>query len=53
MLSTSDALADVQLAYTLYASSYLVKAADFDDFLKQIDAFLRYWRTNQLAPAPT
>ncbi|MBZ9714518.1 response regulator [Deinococcus multiflagellatus] len=44
MLTTSGARSDVQTAYTLYASSYLVKAPSFTDFLDQIDAFLRYWQ---------
>ncbi|GGB82505.1 MULTISPECIES: response regulator [Deinococcus] len=52
MLSTSDASADITAAYTLYASSYLVKADDFGAFLKQIEAFLTYWRGCHLT-APT
>lgn len=49
MLSTSRARGDVELAYTLHASSYIVKAHDFGAFLKQIDTFLAYWRSAQLA----
>ncbi|SMB79394.1 response regulator [Deinococcus hopiensis] len=48
MLSTSKAKGDVEAAYTLHASSYIVKAHDFDAFLKQIDTFLAYWRSAQL-----
>ena len=44
MLSTSAATDDVTTAYTLYASSYLVKAQDFGAFLEQIESFLGYWR---------
>lgn len=44
MLSTSSAGADITEAYTLHASSYLVKAEDFGAFLEQIEAFLAYWR---------
>lgn len=49
MLSTSGDRGDVSRAYTLHASSYLVKAPGFGDFLKQIDACLDYWRAAQLA----
>lgn len=44
MLSTSGAQDDVQAAYTLYASSYIVKAQQFTAFLEQMDGFLRYWQ---------
>ncbi|GGB78784.1 response regulator [Deinococcus soli (ex Cha et al. 2016)] len=44
MLSTSEARDDITTAYTLYASSYLVKAQDFGAFLDQIEGFLAYWR---------
>lgn len=43
MLSTSEADKDVTAAYSLHASSYLVKSQNFPDFLEQIDAFLKYW----------
>ncbi|UBV45415.1 response regulator (plasmid) [Deinococcus taeanensis] len=43
MMSTSGAPEDVTAAYTLYASSYLVKAQDFPAFVNQIECFLRYW----------
>ena len=51
MLSTSAAQGDVATAYTLHASSYLVKAPGFDAFLKQVDTFLTYWRETRLAHA--
>ncbi len=44
MLSTSSANEDITNAYSLYASSYLVKADDFSAFLQQIEVFLAYWR---------
>lgn len=47
MLSTSKAQADVSKAYTLYASSYLVKSANFEGFLEQIEAFLKYWQASR------
>ncbi|MBZ9751714.1 response regulator [Deinococcus sp. HMF7604] len=48
MLSTSNAREDVSAAYTLHASSYLVKAGSFVAFLEQIDAFLRYWQQSRV-----
>lgn len=51
MLSTSAARGDVAMAYTLHASSYLVKAPGFDAFLQQIDTFLTYWRETRFAHA--
>lgn len=51
MLSTSGASGDVARAYTLHASSYLVKAPGFEEFLAQIDACLGYWRLARLAHA--
>lgn len=43
MLSTSGAEEDVSLAYTLHASSYLVKARTFPQFVSQVEEFLTYW----------
>ncbi|MFD1733040.1 response regulator [Deinococcus malanensis] len=49
MLSTSNAQEDVRQAYTLHASSYLVKAGDFSHFLQQIDQFLGFWQKSRIA----
>lgn len=43
ILSTSSAERDVRQAYTLHASSYLVKSASFTEFLEQLEQFLHYW----------
>jgi CheY-like chemotaxis protein len=51
MLTTSKDPGDVTRAYTLHASSYLVKAPSFPEFVKQIEAFVGYWTMNR-APAP-
>ncbi|MBZ9752838.1 response regulator [Deinococcus sp. HMF7604] len=51
MLSTSGDRDDVRTAYTLCASSYLVKAASFQGFLKQVETFLRYWGEARIVPA--
>lgn len=48
MLSTSSADGDVTRAYSLFASSYLVKSPQFDAFLAQIEAFLTYWQANRV-----
>lgn len=47
MLTTSQARTDVEAAYTLQASSYLVKSPDFGAFLAQVEAFITYWRGNR------
>jgi len=49
MLSTSRAENDVQAAYTLHASSYLVKAPIFEDFVEQIEAFLTFWQQSRIS----
>lgn len=47
ILSTSNAQQDISEAYTLHASSYLVKSASFTEFLSQIETFLRYWQASR------
>ncbi|MFC4637008.1 response regulator [Deinococcus hohokamensis] len=49
ILSTSSAEEDILEAYSLHASSYMVKAKTFPEFLAQIDAFVAYWRGVQHA----
>ncbi len=49
MLTTSSAAADVEQAYALHASSYVVKAPSFGAFVAQLEAFIRYWRMNRPA----
>lgn len=53
MLSTSSDPRDVQQAYTLHASSYLVKAHDFQEFVAQVEAFVTYLRRTRLTRWPT
>lgn len=43
ILSSSSNEDDVRRAYTLHASSYLIKAVDFEQFVQQIEAFVTYW----------
>lgn len=47
ILSTSSDPQDIQAAYRLFASSYMVKQHHFADFLEQIDQFVTYWRRCQ------
>ena len=47
ILSTSRARRDVEQAYTLHASSYLIKSASFADFLEQLEQVLHYWDINR------
>ncbi|ACO47560.1 response regulator [Deinococcus deserti] len=48
MLSSSSAQRDIHEAYSLHASSYLVKSSEFATFLHQIDAFLTYWQASRV-----
>ncbi|GGK93855.1 response regulator [Deinococcus radiotolerans] len=43
MLTTSDREEDIDRAYELVASSYLVKRRDFQGFLDQVDSLVRFW----------
>ncbi|THF67870.1 response regulator [Deinococcus sp. Arct2-2] len=48
MLTTSVAPQDVTQAYSLFACSYMVKAADFSSFVQQVESFLKFWKINRL-----
>jgi len=52
ILSTSDADSDVKRAYSMFASSYMLKQDSFSDFIAQIDQFVTYWRQCQFAHVP-
>ncbi len=47
ILSTSNNPKDVELAYRLHASSYLVKPASFDGFLELLKKVLGYWQLSR------
>ncbi|GGL86403.1 response regulator [Deinococcus aerolatus] len=49
ILTTSGVQKDIEQAYTLHASSYLVKSASFTSFLQQLERVLEYWRTSRTA----
>lgn len=44
ILSTSGDPRDVTQAYSLHASSYMVKSVNFTEFMNQIQVFLDYWK---------
>ncbi len=52
MLTTSVAPDDVSKAYSLFASSYVVKAVDFANFLQQIESFVTFWTKTRLLNWP-
>ncbi|WP_221088233.1 response regulator [Deinococcus aquaedulcis] len=44
MLTTSDSKKDIDQAYDLFASSYMVKRGNFAAFVEQVDQFVQFWR---------
>ncbi|MBZ9749669.1 response regulator [Deinococcus sp. HMF7604] len=44
MLTTSDSSQDIDQAYDLFASSYMVKRGQFAAFVEQVDQFVQFWR---------
>jgi CheY-like chemotaxis protein len=51
VLTTSDAPSDVQAAYQLRCSSYIVKPVGFDAFASAIDMLCKYWLKFVVLPA--
>lgn len=52
MLTTSNHDQDITQAYTLHASSYLIKSLNFQDFVAQIEGFLEFWTQTRLTSWP-
>ncbi|WP_019588036.1 response regulator [Deinococcus apachensis] len=52
MLTTSNHDQDVRQAYTLHASSYLIKSVNFRDFVSQVEGFLEFWTRARLTSWP-
>ncbi|WP_027461426.1 response regulator [Deinococcus murrayi] len=52
MLSTSNHDQDIARAYTLHASSYLIKSMNFRDFVCQVEGFLEFWTRARLTSWP-
>ena len=52
MLSTSSQPGDIARAYTLHASSYMVKSNSFQKFVDQVDAFVTFWRESRTPSWP-
>lgn len=52
MLTTSSHDQDITRAYTLHASSYLIKSVNFQDFVAQVEGFLEFWTKTRLTSWP-
>lgn len=52
MLTTSSHDRDITQAYTLHASSYLIKSVNFQDFVAQVEGFLDFWTKTRLTTWP-
>lgn len=52
MLTTSNHDQDIRQAYTLHASSYLIKSVNFQDFVAQVEGFLEFWTRSRLSTWP-
>jgi CheY-like chemotaxis protein len=52
VLTTSDAPGDLDAAYAAGANSYLVKPVVFDNLLRLMDSFGRYWLEWNRGPQP-
>jgi CheY-like chemotaxis protein len=52
VLSTSSRAEDIQDAYMLHASSYMVKSPDFSGFMRQFRSFLDFWKDAKLGHRP-
>ncbi|BDP44916.1 hypothetical protein DAETH_48850 (plasmid) [Deinococcus aetherius] len=52
MLTTSDSRDDITRAYTLHASSYLLKSVDFAGFIAQVESFVAFWSRSRLVQWP-
>jgi CheY-like chemotaxis protein len=50
VLTTSDAITDINRAYILGANSFLTKPLEFAEFKQCIDATMRYWLSLNRAP---
>jgi len=50
VLTSSNAIRDVNLAYQLGANSFLVKPVDFEDFVRVTEALQGYWLWCDKAP---
>jgi CheY-like chemotaxis protein len=53
MLTSSDAVRDVNMAYQLGANSFLIKPNDFEDLVKLTGAINGYWIWTDVGPQVT
>ncbi|MHA0043964.1 response regulator [Deinococcus sp. PEB2-63] len=52
ILTSSPDPADVDRAYDLIVTSYLIKHPSFTDFTAQIEDFVRYWQRSRFRTSP-
>jgi len=50
VLTSSNAEADITMAYQLHANSYLQKPLDLSEFMAMIQSFEQYWLTRVILP---
>jgi chemotaxis family two-component system response regulator Rcp1 len=50
VLTSSNAEADISMAYQLHANSYLQKPLDLSEFMAMIQSFEQYWLTRVILP---
>jgi chemotaxis family two-component system response regulator Rcp1 len=50
VLTSSNADADITMAYQLHANSYLQKPLDLSEFMAMIQSFEQYWLTKVILP---
>ncbi|MDB6125457.1 MAG: response regulator receiver protein [Pedosphaera sp.] len=50
MLTSSDEIKDIELAYTLGANSYLNKCSNLQEFVELVKSLDTYWLKNNRAP---
>jgi chemotaxis family two-component system response regulator Rcp1 len=53
VLTSSNAEADITMAYQLHANSYLQKPLDLAEFTAMIQSFEQYWLTRVILPVKT
>ncbi|WP_161883491.1 response regulator [Deinococcus alpinitundrae] len=52
MLTSSSNTGDIAQAYSLYASSYVIKSASFATFVEQIEGLVQFWLKAQSVTWP-
>ena len=50
VLTTSDSAVDIDRCYRMHANSYVVKATNFADFVRDVDAIVQFWLDTVASP---